>query len=81
VVKGMAAARLNLLVLKTTGPGRLRAFYAALGISFAEERHGEGPVHYAGRVGDLVLELYPLPAGAGAADATTCLGFAVADPK
>jgi lactoylglutathione lyase len=72
-------AKLNLLVLKTGQLGRLRDFYAALGIAFAEERHGGGPTHLAGRVGDLVLELYPLPENAGPADASTRLGFAVPD--
>jgi hypothetical protein len=45
----MNAAKLNLLVLKTRQLDRLRAFYAALGLSFAEERHGEGPLHLAAR--------------------------------
>jgi predicted enzyme related to lactoylglutathione lyase len=72
------AIRLNLLVLKTRQLDRLRQFYAALGIAFAQEKHGDGPLHYAGTIGDLVLELYPLPEGAGLADSTTRLGFAVA---
>jgi catechol 2,3-dioxygenase-like lactoylglutathione lyase family enzyme len=75
----MAIVRLSLLVLKTGQLDRLRGFYAALGIGFAEERHGAGPTHHAGRVGDVVLELYPLPEGTGPADATTRLGFAVPD--
>jgi hypothetical protein len=52
----------QLLVLKTGELARLREFYSALGIVFVEEKHGNGPTHFAGRVGDLVLELYPLPA-------------------
>src|SRR5947209_5302880 len=72
------AMRLNLLVLETRQLDRLKGFYAALGIAFAGEKHGDGPPHYAGNIGDLVLELYPLPEGAGPAEATTRLGFAVA---
>jgi hypothetical protein len=68
---------LSLLVLKTRQLESVRQFYAALGIAFSEERHGNGPVHYAGRVGDAVLEIYPLPEGDTPADATTRLGFAV----
>jgi hypothetical protein len=68
---------LSLLVLKTCQLESVRQFYAALGIAFSEERHGTGPVHYAGRVGDAVLEIYPLPDGGTPADATTRLGFAV----
>jgi predicted enzyme related to lactoylglutathione lyase len=75
----MPDLRLNLLVLKTRQPDRLKDFYSALGIEFVEERHGEGPGHHAGRVGDLVLELYPLPDDAGPADASTRMGFLVAD--
>jgi hypothetical protein len=73
----MAAPALRLLVLKTRQVGRLRTFYQALGVGLAEERHGSGPVHYAGRVGDAVLEIYTLPGDGSAADATTRLGFAV----
>src|SRR5262245_4260890 len=75
----MATIKLHLLVLKTRQLDRLKAFYAALGIAFAEEKHGDGPTHYAGRVGEALLELYPLPEDAGPADTTTRLGFAVSD--
>jgi predicted enzyme related to lactoylglutathione lyase len=68
--------RLNLLVLKTQQLDKLKGFYSSLGIQFVPERHGDGPQHHAGRVGELVLELYPLPEG-GLADATTRLGFVV----
>src|SRR5262249_14412133 len=39
---------------------KLRAFSAGVAISFAEEKPGDGPLHLAGRVGDVVIELYPL---------------------
>jgi predicted enzyme related to lactoylglutathione lyase len=71
--------RLTLLVLKTCQVERLRSFYQAVGVAFTQERHGSGPLHYAGRVGDVILEVYPLPDSASAADSTTRLGFAVAD--
>jgi catechol 2,3-dioxygenase-like lactoylglutathione lyase family enzyme len=53
--------KLSLLVLRSRVPERLRAFYAALGIVFVEEKHGAGPVHFAGAVGETILELYPQP--------------------
>ena len=56
----MADVSLTLLVLKTRQVEQVRLFYQALGIELAEERHGEGPVHFAGRVGDVVIEVYPL---------------------
>lgn len=74
----MPGPRLSLLVLKTHHVERLFPFYAALGIAFAEERHGTGPLHHAGHVGPTLLEIYPLPADA-TSDATTRLGFAVED--
>lgn len=75
----MSGIKVNLIVLKTHQLDRLRDFYSALGISFVEEKHGNGPTHLAGRVGEVMLELYPLPADAGPADSTTRLGFAVPD--
>ncbi len=67
---------LKLLVLRTPQPDRLRRFYQVLGIHFAEERHGSGPLHLAGQVGDTVLELYPLPEEGGTVDSVR-LGFSV----
>jgi len=67
----MASVSLKLLVLKTPQVERLRAFYQALGIELAEERHGSGPVHHAGNVGEAVLEVYPLSDDGGTADTTT----------
>lgn len=71
-----ADVSLTLLVLKTRQVDQVRTFYETLGITFTEERHGSGPLHYAGRAGDVVVEVYPLP-GDSAADASTRLGFSV----
>jgi lactoylglutathione lyase len=75
--KRMGNVKFSLVVLKTRQVESLRRFYGSLGIEFAEEQHGTGPVHFAGRVGDVVLELYPLPEGNTSADSTTRLGFTV----
>jgi predicted enzyme related to lactoylglutathione lyase len=75
----MTPTRLNLLVLRTCQLEALKAFYATLGIEFVTERHGGGTSHYAGYVGSLLLELYPLPEGSTQPDATTRLGFVVPD--
>lgn len=40
-----------------------RRFYETLGFDFAEERHGEGPVHYSCDFLGMVLEIYPHRAG------------------
>lgn len=55
----------------------LRTFYSTLGMAMSEEKHGNGPVHFAGRAGDVVFEIYPL-GEAGAVDTSTRLGFDVA---
>lgn len=40
-----------------------RQFYETIGFSFVEEKHGDGPVHYACDFQNVVLEIYPLRAG------------------
>jgi catechol 2,3-dioxygenase-like lactoylglutathione lyase family enzyme len=74
----MNGIKLNLVVLKTHRLDVLRDFYSALGFLFIEERHGEGPPHFAAHVGDVIFELYTLPESC-AVDSTTRLGFAVPD--
>ena len=53
----MADVLLTLLVLKTRQVEQVRHFYQTLGIELADEQHGKGPVHFAGRVGDVVIEV------------------------
>jgi lactoylglutathione lyase len=73
----MSVPSLTLLVLKTRQVEKLRSFYLSLGVELAEERHGSGPVHFAGKVGDLTFEVYPLGEDGGLPEASTRLGFAV----
>lgn len=73
----MADVSLTLLVLKTPQVDRLRAFYQTVGVEFTEEQHGQGPRHYAGQVGDVVIELYPLADDGATVDTSTRLGFSV----
>ena len=40
---------------------RLRTFYTTLGIERNKDQRDKGPLSFAGRVGILVLEVYPLP--------------------
>lgn len=53
----MGNLSLSLLVLKTRQFEKMRAFYEALRIDLAEGQHGKGPIHYAGTVGQVVLEV------------------------
>jgi predicted enzyme related to lactoylglutathione lyase len=68
---------LKLLVLRTPQLHRLRRFYQLLGIDFTEERHGLGPLHFAGHIGDAILELYPLANEGETVDTSIRLGFSV----
>lgn len=52
--------RFSLVVLRTAQPEILADFYRQLGMGFSEERHGKGPKHLTGKVGDVVFEIYPL---------------------
>ncbi len=70
---------LSLLVLKTGQHQDLLNFYSILGLSFQEEKHGNGPVHFSCSVGSFVFEIYPLPKSVETADNTTRLGFNVND--
>jgi lactoylglutathione lyase len=75
----MSVSSLKLLVLRTPHLDRLRRFYQVLGIDFTKERHGSEPLHFASRIGDAVLELYPLESEGASVDSTLRLGFGVTD--
>ncbi len=51
-------AHIDLIVRYTNDIERLWPFYERLGISFVQEKHGSGPVLYAVRSGNLVLEIH-----------------------
>lgn len=65
---------LSLLVLKSRQVEQVLAFYQTLGLEFVEERHGEGPLHYAAKLGNVVFELYPA-AASDSAESAVRLGF------
>ncbi|MEK7546324.1 MAG: VOC family protein [Patescibacteria group bacterium] len=48
------------IVLYAKDPVATRQFYETVGLAFVEEKHGEGPVHYACDFQGMVLEIYPL---------------------
>lgn len=53
--------RLKTLVLYSPRMEVVRDFYSRLGVNFKEEKHGQGPKHYAGMLrGNIVLEIYPI---------------------
>ena len=48
-----------LVVLRSANIEKSRAFYEAIGLTFVEEQHGNGPLHLACETDTLVFELYP----------------------
>jgi lactoylglutathione lyase len=50
-------------VLYTNDMVAKRQFYETIGLDFVEERHGEGPEHYACDLQGMILEIYPLRPG------------------
>jgi len=72
----MKSSSLHLVVLRTANLESLLKFYEAVGLTFVEEKHGNGPKHYACDLGSSVLELYPAYDKVSSGSATM-LGFTV----
>lgn len=71
------------LILWTAQPKRTIAFYRALGLPLEEERHDDGPLHWACELGSVHFAVYEA-GGAGAAPGrrepgASQLGFQVDD--
>lgn len=76
--KRSSTSRLNLIVIRAMEPSRTLSFYTMLGMTFQQEQHGSGPVHWAADLDGIVLEIYPAKS-ADEVDAATRLGFNVND--
>lgn len=70
---------INLLVIRTDDPKKLAEFYGLLGIAFEYHKHGQSPYHYSAKIGDTVLEIYPLTKNQTTPDKNLRLGFEVDD--
>ena len=75
--KVRAVAALQFLVLRSSRAEKIVAFYHAVGLEFAEEKHSNGPRHHSCELGGLVLEIYPRGRGDDLQTDIT-LGFGVA---
>ena len=75
----MESPALSLIVLRAINIEVSLAFYQALGITFVQEQHGSGPVHYSCDLGGVILELYPAKPSSSSKVNTdkTMLGFTV----
>jgi lactoylglutathione lyase len=71
------STRLGALVLTTNRTQALVRFYRILGAPLEEERHGEGPLHFACELGPVHFAVYEGIEGVG--DASTLVGFSVAN--
>jgi hypothetical protein len=49
----------NVYVIKTTEPQEVQRFFEALGLTFQNEKHGDGPAHVSCERNGQVLEIYP----------------------
>ncbi len=49
----------KVFVINSTQPEAVLEFFTQLGLSFAEEQHGNGPVHHACEANGMVFEIYP----------------------
>lgn len=70
---------IKLIVLRTGNLQELMSFYELLGLIFEYHKHGNSPYHYSTKVGDIILEIYPLANGQIDADKNLRLGFALDD--
>lgn len=82
----MSVPELGALILFAGELGRVVAFYRALGLPLAEERHGTGPAHFACELGGVHLAVFAAADGAPGAPSAQAFrsagssfpGFAVA---
>jgi lactoylglutathione lyase len=68
---------LRLLVLRTNDQEKLTEFYRLLGLTFDYHKHGNSPYHYSAKIGQTVLEIYPLAKSQSDVDKNLRLGFGI----
>lgn len=71
----------NVYVIKTDEPEELRRFFEALGLSFQDEKHGNGPEHVSCERNGQVLEIYPETGHEAAAPVTPGSAEPEFDPR
>ncbi len=50
---------MSVFVIRTQEVERTREFFETLGLTFVQEQHGDGPVHFACEANGVVFEIYP----------------------
>ena len=56
----MTTPKLSLIVIRSADVEASLNFYKALHLTFVEEQHGSGPVHYSTDLAGIVMEIYPV---------------------
>ena len=69
--------KINLLVIRTENPEKLKTQYEKIGFEFDYHKHGNGPFHYASEKDDFVFEIYPLIKSMNKTDNSIRLGFKI----
>jgi lactoylglutathione lyase len=73
---------LTLLVQRAADLDRTLTFYQKIGLEFAREQHGNGPVHFSCELAGTVIEIYPGKSATAPdrkAGGATMIGFQVAN--
>jgi hypothetical protein len=70
--------RLKLIVVRSANVEKCSELFRQLGLQFAEEKHGNGPMHLAAQIGEITFEIYPAKTESDI-DRSTRLGFVVPD--
>ncbi|WP_231401913.1 VOC family protein [Panacibacter microcysteis] len=63
--------------MRTGDTKRLADFYSLFGLIFEFHKHGNSPFHYSAKIGQTVLEIYPLTKSQKEADKNLRLGFGI----
>lgn len=70
---------INLLVVRTKNPKKLKEQYEIIGFEFDYHKHGNGPYHYVSEQNGFVFEIYPLTKSMTKADGNLRLGFEISN--
>ncbi|WP_179021451.1 glyoxalase/bleomycin resistance/extradiol dioxygenase family protein [Winogradskyella forsetii] len=73
--------KINLLVIRTSNPDKLKIQYEKIGFQFNYHQHGNGSLHYASEKEGFVFEIYPLSKSMKEADNSIRLGIEVGNLK
>ncbi len=74
------APAISLLVVQAHDIEKSKEFYGLLGLSFAAEKHGAGPRHFAAVVDGMVFEIYPCRTNLAAAPLRVGFRVGAVDP-